>query len=216
MDGTMVELDDTRRRLLEAAGPLFAEKGFKATNVRDLCERAGAFPGAVNYHFRNKEQLYVETVKHAYECMAAAVPLPNWPPGVPAEQRLRDFIRVFFTRLTSQNFPAWCGRLLMREMDEPAGEACFQIVEGFIKPMCEVLLGILRELVPPGVSNVKLHQIGFSVVGQCLHYHHGRHVLPLLFGEEEVSSFTVDRMAEHVADFSLAALGRLDAGGKVP
>jgi len=51
---------DTRERLLDAAEPLFAARGFAGTSVRDVTESAGANLGAVNYHFRSKEGLYAE------------------------------------------------------------------------------------------------------------------------------------------------------------
>ena len=54
----------TRDRLIEAAGELFAEKGFKETTVRDIIERAGANLAAVNYHFGDKERLYEEVILH--------------------------------------------------------------------------------------------------------------------------------------------------------
>ena len=56
----MVAQDLTKARLLEAAGEEFAEKGFELARVRAICERAGANLAAINYHFGDKEQLYVE------------------------------------------------------------------------------------------------------------------------------------------------------------
>jgi AcrR family transcriptional regulator len=38
----------TRRHLLEAAAEVFAEIGFRAATVRQICERAGANIAAVN------------------------------------------------------------------------------------------------------------------------------------------------------------------------
>ena len=53
---------DTRQRLIEAAGEVFAERGFRAATIRDIVERAGANIAAVNYHFGDKENLYVEAL----------------------------------------------------------------------------------------------------------------------------------------------------------
>src|SRR5690242_19814719 len=94
MRGPMDE-DTTRRRILEAAGPLFAEKGFEATSVREITLAAGTNVAAVNYHFRSKEELYIATVRHAAESCVRRSPLPEWGAGVSAEQKLRDFIRSF-------------------------------------------------------------------------------------------------------------------------
>ena len=38
----------TRRRLLEAAGEVFAEHGFRAATVQEICRRADANIAAVN------------------------------------------------------------------------------------------------------------------------------------------------------------------------
>src|SRR5262245_55684129 len=119
----MLDGDTTRERLLAAAGPIFAERGFEAASIRDIAREAGANLGAVNYHFRSKEQLYLETVKCAYESVARAVPLPQWPAGTPAEQKLREFVRVFLRRVFSQPATGWCGPLILREVAQPT-EAC--------------------------------------------------------------------------------------------
>ena len=37
----MKDIEQTRARLLEAAGPIFAERGFQAANVRAICRQAG-------------------------------------------------------------------------------------------------------------------------------------------------------------------------------
>jgi AcrR family transcriptional regulator len=48
----------TRQRLLDVAETLFAEHGFAATSVRDITSAAACNLAAVNYHFRDKQNLY--------------------------------------------------------------------------------------------------------------------------------------------------------------
>ena len=97
--------EDPRHRLLDVAGQKFAEKGFDATNVREITEAAGMNVASVNYHFGSKEELYIEAVRHAARTCEPITPMPTWPEGVPAEQRLRDFIRAFLTRLLREDCP---------------------------------------------------------------------------------------------------------------
>src|SRR3954469_23843081 len=111
--------DTTRDRLLEAAGEEFAEKGFDAARVRTICERAGANIAAVNYHFGDKEQLYVQTILDAHQCGFAAEEEGGGDAGGPAEQ-LRGFIHHFLSRVLAINDPEdWRHRLLLREMLHP-------------------------------------------------------------------------------------------------
>src|SRR6516164_5690310 len=88
----MTALENPRERLLEAAGEIFAEKGFKGATVREIIDRAGVNIAAVNYYFRDKERLYIEAVKHAACGEPEEVHLA-WPPNTPAAVKLRDFIR---------------------------------------------------------------------------------------------------------------------------
>jgi len=58
--------------LLESAVVLFAEKGFAAASVRDICSEADANIAAINYYFGSKDRLYAEAVKAVYsqcECL---------------------------------------------------------------------------------------------------------------------------------------------------
>jgi TetR/AcrR family transcriptional regulator, regulator of cefoperazone and chloramphenicol sensitivity len=183
--------------------------------VRDITERAGASPAAVNYHFRSKEQLYVETVRHAGQSCARAVPMPDWPPGAPARERLRDFVGAFLARLLRPDVPEWHRTLIMRELTQPRHGACEGLVRDFIRPTFEKLLGVLRDLVPPGTPLERVQLIGGSVVGQCLHYHHARHVIPLLVGQREGPAFDAEQLADHITAFSLAAIkGLFTHGGR--
>ncbi|HEX7196117.1 MAG TPA: TetR/AcrR family transcriptional regulator [Candidatus Limnocylindria bacterium] len=48
----------TRSRLLEAAGDVFAEKGFRGATIADVADRAGYTIGAVYSNFESKDALF--------------------------------------------------------------------------------------------------------------------------------------------------------------
>lgn len=64
----------TRDRLLHAATRLFADSGYRGASVRDICNQAGANPGAVSYHFGGKRQLYRSVLRHAAAALAEMGP----------------------------------------------------------------------------------------------------------------------------------------------
>jgi TetR/AcrR family transcriptional regulator, regulator of cefoperazone and chloramphenicol sensitivity len=201
------ETDSTRQRILEAAGSVFAKKGFDGATVRDICQAAGANVASVNYYFGDKHRLYVETVTWAHANRIAQVPFPKWPEGTPAETRLRDFITVFLQRLFYSAEQPWHCELMMRELAHPTG-ACEQVVRSFIRDQFTLLQGILTELVPPGLPELKRHLITFGIVGQCLHYRIAEPVIRLLVPAEEFASYKVQLLAQHITDWTLAALGQ--------
>jgi AcrR family transcriptional regulator len=49
-----------RREVLELAAELFAEKGFRATTVRDIADAAGILSGSLYHHFDSKESMIEE------------------------------------------------------------------------------------------------------------------------------------------------------------
>jgi AcrR family transcriptional regulator len=58
--------EGVRTRLLEAAGELFARKGYAATTVREIVERAGVTKPVLYYHFGNKEGIYLALMREAF------------------------------------------------------------------------------------------------------------------------------------------------------
>ncbi|HKY90787.1 MAG TPA: TetR/AcrR family transcriptional regulator [Nevskiaceae bacterium] len=58
-DQTAAAPPDRRAAVLSAALACFNEKGVEATNIGDICARAGASVGSVYHHFGNKEGIAV-------------------------------------------------------------------------------------------------------------------------------------------------------------
>lgn len=64
----------TRERLVRSAARLFADGGYRGASVRDICNLAGANPGAISYHFGGKKQLYRAVLRQAAGSLAAIGP----------------------------------------------------------------------------------------------------------------------------------------------
>lgn len=198
--------EDPKTRLMNAAGPIFAEKGFRRATVREICQAAGVNLAGVNYYFGGKERLYIETVKQARNRRVAQAPLPKRTPGDDPKKQLREFIRVLLTRMLSIETVPWESRLMLREMLQPS-KACEEIAKEHLRPEFELLISILDELTPEGTPQYKLQQLGFSVVGQCLFYRVANQVVQSLVGQADLDGhFTVDSLADHICDLMLKAL----------
>ena len=199
--------EDPRDRILLAAGQEFAEHGYEAATVRDICLAAGVNVAAVNYYFGDKRRLYIESVKHAHEARVKQVPLPDWPPGKPATERLHDFVANMLERMLGFSQPPWQVRLMMREVLHPT-DACRELVEDYIRPHFAVLVAILDDLAGHTLAEPELRRIGLSIIGQCFLYRAAGDVVAMLVPADELASLHSPAcLADHVTRYALAALG---------
>ncbi len=200
----------TRQQILEVAGEVFAEVGFRNATVREICHRAGVNNAAINYHFGDKETLYTEVLRYSQEKAHEKYPLLlNINASAAPEEKLRAFIQSFLLRIFEKGVIAWHGKLMSREMMEPTA-ALDSIIAEKIRPMAEQLRVLVAEILkrPPGDDTVRL--CSFSIVSQCVFYHHCRPVLTRLYpNQPPLDSLGAAHLAEHITRFSLAALKNL-------
>ena len=115
--------EETRHRLLVAAGELFARHGVDAVTVRDIAARADIKPNAVNYHFGGKDEL-VEAVWEF--CMkrwnddrmtrycAENEALFDTHDG--CRQLVTDLVNILYETLYADGQPLWANLFLLRSM----------------------------------------------------------------------------------------------------
>ena len=199
--------NEPRERILSAAGREFAERGYEAATVRDICLAAGVNVAAINYYFGDKQRLYIESVKHAHEQRAGQVPLPEWTAGTPPQRKLHDFVGNLLERMLGFGDPPWQVRLMMREVLHPT-DACRELVEDYVRPRFELLVSILDELVDDRLSQTELRRVALSIIGQCFLYRAAGDVVGMLVSREELESHhALAPLADHVTGYALAALG---------
>lgn len=197
---------DTRARILEAAGQVFAEVGFRDATVREICARAGANLAAINYHFRDKHGLYTEVFERA-RCVSDTSWLDaiHEAAGRPARERLGLFIAGFVHKLLDPGRPGWHAKLISREMIEPTG-VLDVLIERSIRPQFELLCSIVSELLGTTPDAHASYLCAASVMGQCLHYHHTREVTqrlcPGFYDDPQITGL----ITSHITAFSLHAI----------
>lgn len=118
----------TRERLLQAATRLFAESGYKGASVRDICNLAGANPGAISYHFGGKRQLYRAVIRRAATGLAELAPA-HGEDG--AEGEPKDVLAVLRRVLARVGSDDAATRLLLRDLADGGAAA----VESLAPPL---------------------------------------------------------------------------------
>jgi AcrR family transcriptional regulator len=211
--------EDTKARLIEAAGEMFAQQGYRATTVREICNRAGTHVGSVNYHFRDKRGLYAAILAYSHQLAVKKYP-PNLGLGQEAapEEKLRAFVLSFLSRAMDKGLPAWHGKLMTQEVVDPSN-AFDQIVENSIRPLYIYLASIVRELMnkekpSDGEESHETFLAAMSIVGQCLLHHIGRHVIPAL-RPQSFDPTHIEKIADHITRFSLGGIREVAAGGGI-
>jgi AcrR family transcriptional regulator len=103
----------TRERLLQASARLFADNGYRGASVRDICNLAGANPGAVSYHFGGKRQLYRAVLRRAADTLADMGPKANDGVDNHTPISVLDALRRVLDRMQSDDAAT---RLLLRDL----------------------------------------------------------------------------------------------------
>ncbi len=216
MQDNLKRNEDTKSRLIEAAGEMFAQHGYRATTVRDICNSAGTHVGSVNYHFRDKRGLYTAILEYSHRLAVSKYP-PNLglTEGATPEERLRAFILSLLLRAMDKGLPAWHGKLMVQEIVDPSN-AFNQIVENSGRPLYAYLAGIVRELMhgkmpPDGEEDHEIFLVTMSIIGQCLHHHIGRHIIAAL-RPQSFDPTHIEQIADHITRFSLGGIKEIAAG----
>jgi TetR/AcrR family transcriptional regulator, regulator of cefoperazone and chloramphenicol sensitivity len=193
----------TRERILDTAERLFAARGFAATSVREITDAAGANLGAINYHFRSKENLYVEVFARRATLMrepvlAAALEAEDLARKDP-EQAIRTLGRAFLAPHEDRDALQHLLGLFARETIE----ACLPpglFVRDFLVPVIEAIARIVLKA-RPDLPEAAARACAHSFFAQIMH---------VVKGAGFVGT-PVDEQLEHVVRFTVAAVMHLKA-----
>jgi AcrR family transcriptional regulator len=193
---------ETRRKLIDAAGQVFAERGLHAATLQEITARAGVNKAAVNYHFRDKQELYAAVVR--YGVSFRTEPAREEMTG-PPEKRLRALIAHIIREILDPAQPPWRAAIIHHELAQPTA-ALDAVMEELIAPRCRLQRDIVRRILGPRASEEKVARVTLSIIGQCLVYMHDRRIMARLHPILAEDDRKPEEIARHIAEFSLAAL----------
>jgi len=202
---------ETRQNLLEAAGQIFAQKGFREATIAEICQQATANTAAINYHFGSKEALYVESWRYSFTQSLKTYPLNGGiPPQAPAEERLHGRILAIMRRIIDPKSHEF--DIFHKEMASPTGLLAKAIQES-VEPIFMGLAVLIGELLDREPSDHEVQLCSMSIRAQCfgplVHARRRKSAQSLPPTGLEPLLEDVEQLADHVTRFSLAGIRAL-------
>lgn len=213
----------TKEKILEAAGHIFAHKGYKNSTIRNIATEAQVNVAAINYHFGDKEGLYRKVLEDVFSSGFSRFPA-DMKIGANADstdpqQLLRSFIHAFFYRMHSGE--GWGGmsgqgRLIARELLNP-GPVFDTIVKNYINPHKTLLYNIIVDIMGCDPGPKVIMSCVISIIGQCVYYALGAAVIAKISVDNSPSEDNLAQLADNVWLFSLGGIGKFkeEVNGKM-
>lgn len=201
-------VNSTRERLLQAALQVFAEHGYEAATIREICGRAEANVAAVHYHFGDKRKLYQAIFGRLFETLRERR-TAFLPADAPPEERLRVYIQALFEEIFccdgDSERQVQLSTIYLSEMANPT-EVLDRIVEEHLEPDARELYSIIGDLLGGGADEALIVDCAASVIGQILYYYHAGPIVTRLHPERAPIPERIDALVRQVWRFSLGGI----------
>lgn len=130
----------TQKLILEAAGCVFAQKGYDGAGFREISKESGVGLSSIVYHFQSKQNLYIQTIRHFILDRARLnelfLPIAGLldKPGSPQEiaDALRDACRNMLEAIHGPNKAKYMNELYTGIMTGGNLEALMMLLECFV------------------------------------------------------------------------------------
>jgi AcrR family transcriptional regulator len=157
----------TRAQLLEAAGVVFAQKGFDRATAKEIAAKARANAAAINYHFGGVEPLYEEVLVEAHHRLInlqqlRAIVTEDFAP----EGKLRHLISLIVGVFTGSVADTWAVRVISREFLAPSPHIEMLRRKEF-EPKKTLVFGLIAELSNLPVEHPAITRCFLNIVAPC-------------------------------------------------
>jgi AcrR family transcriptional regulator len=200
---------ETPHRLLVVAAKIFAERGYRAVTLKDIVATARVNGATAHYHFGDKAGLYRAVIREQLRLREQQVSIDELElRQIAPRQRLRAFVSRLMQQLLLDTEDIYMARLMLWEAIDP-GPAFSVAVKKLPQHQLDILSRIIRDIVGRKLTNRQIRASAISILGQCVFYRYGRLVLAKTERRVPRSAAEVQKIADHICEFSLAALDGL-------
>ncbi len=153
--------EETRQRIIECAGRIFARDGYYKATSKEICQRAGVNQAAVNYHFGSRDGVYEAVLVEAHNQLVRLEALQAISEGHEA----RDAIELFLSMLVqaAQRHDDWYVKVWVREMLSPS-PVLKQVIVKEAMPKFELVRRSFAEYLGCGSDTSKLYAAMMTVL----------------------------------------------------
>jgi AcrR family transcriptional regulator len=199
----------TRKRLLEAAGQVFADRGFHGATGKEICERAGTNAAAVNYHFGGIDNLYAAVVEEAHSRFVTLAAAEAALAGKADARAKLEAILELIVRVLTGPRSSWALRVLGREFVAPSPALDSLRVRELI-PKTRILRAIVSEWTGLPETHPAVARGCISVMGPCfLMLLLDRRTLKRAFPHLGLSPKDAPSLTRHLLHFARAGLSEI-------
>ena len=201
---------ETRDRLIDAAGAVFAEHGFRGATMRQIAVRSGANLAAAHYHFGSKQDLYREVVRVHFERLERRLAQSGRIDAAEMAQLSREQLvgllraRVHAMLESFLDPESVHATLMQRELADPS-DTLPLIVRRWIDPL-RLDLGHLLQRLSPRLPEDRIQLCARSLMGQVIFYFTHRPALLLMMRRRAYPLDFVEQISDHVVAFTLGGL----------
>ncbi|MDD5404990.1 MAG: TetR/AcrR family transcriptional regulator [Sulfuricella sp.] len=192
-----------REEILDASVPLFAMYGFEGVSMRFIAAAVGVTPAALYYHFSDKEQIYLDVVRHAFEGRIGPLK-PLLDGGGEPWGRLEAFVARLTHVLAKEEDFRRLMQWVMLDVDERRQQSLANCVFG---DLFDALCKIAGELAP----NQDAHLLVISMIALVVYPFETRPVGRFLPGYQRQQE-DPEAITRHVVGLLRNGLGASDEG----
>jgi AcrR family transcriptional regulator len=194
------EVTGRREQILQAAQKLFAEQGFRETNLNDVATQLGFRRQAVYHYFRSKEEILYELFDRAGEAVAASAQ-PTLDADLPPPEMLAEVVRNHVRQLLT-NIDIF--RIQFSELSKLTGDRADMLrrdISAYVRRIAKVIEAGQKDGtfvdVPPMPQ-------ALLIVGMC----NGT----TEWYSSTRSHLSIDELADYAARMTLSGVTRTDRG----